>query len=214
MTDRVPQTQQDLQRQLQEQIQFIKSSALAFDSGFDAEAKRLAVSLRVLLHDTSSSRSLLSLLNLKNIKFYDTAVDYDPRNLATTWGLVIIKMTVGPTPQKPKYIAPLDNPSKASIPLVDFEIWWNKIVFADNQRRKLKRKDLILSAANQDGGAHVDPALDRPYADLSRSNSLGWLTFAAGDIQPMDDPTRAAIRQIAHEVLKSLIPGYTKTLEN
>lgn len=47
-----------------------------------------------------------------------------------------------------------------------------------------------------------------------KADSLGWLTFSAGDIQPMDDPTRAAIRQIAHEVLKSLIPGYTKTLEN
>jgi hypothetical protein len=211
MTDSIPQTQQDLERQLQEQIQLMELSASAFDSGYDAEAKRLAVSLRVLFHDTHKSHALLGLMNLKNIKFFDSAIDYDPDNFLTQCGLIAIVMSTSPTSQKSTYIAPLDSFEASR---VDFDTWWNKIVFVDNMRRTLTRKELILSAADQDGGAHVDPTLDQPYADLSRSNSLAWMSSSTGqNWLPMDDPTRAAIRQIAHEILKSLKPGYVKKPE-
>ena len=210
MTDSIPQTQQDLERQLQDQIQLMESSASSFVSGFDAEAKHLSLSVRVLLHDTRSSHSLLGLLNRKNIKFYDSSIDYDPANVLTHGGLVAMAIPATPDSHKPKYIALLDEVPMKPIPQVDFDTWWNKVVFVDRQRRPLTRKELVLAAADQDGGAHVDPALDQPYADLSRSNSLAWVSSSGGTQQPMDDPTRSAIRQIAHEVLKSLKTGYTK----
>jgi hypothetical protein len=106
--------------------------------------------------------------------------------------------------QQSRYVAPLDNGPKTSIPRVNFDTWWNKIVFVDNQGRKLTRKDLVLSVAEQDGGVHVDPGLNLLYAAVSRSNSLAWVTFSQGSLQPMGNPIPAAIRQITHEVLKSL----------
>jgi len=69
---------------------------------------------------------------------------------------------------------------------------------------------LILTAANQDGGAHVDPALDEVYADLSERNSLAWIANDGQGEHPMEGPEKVAIRQIAHEALKSLKPGYMK----
>jgi hypothetical protein len=47
---------------LAESIDFLNLSASSFDNGYEAEAKRLAVTLRVLLHDTAQSHSLLGLL--------------------------------------------------------------------------------------------------------------------------------------------------------
>jgi hypothetical protein len=46
----------------------------------DCGGERLAVSLRVLLHDTNTSHSLLGQLGKKNIKFVDAALDFDPKN--------------------------------------------------------------------------------------------------------------------------------------
>jgi len=60
----------------------MKASATAFDSGFEAEAKRLAVSLRVLLHDTNSSRALLDQLGVKNkLRFTETSEPMDQYSL-------------------------------------------------------------------------------------------------------------------------------------
>jgi hypothetical protein len=77
-------------------------------------------------------------------------------------------------------------------------------VVKDNKGRFFNRRELVLNIADTDGGAHVDPGLDAAYADLSRNNSLGW-NIVEGDVQrPFPPPTMACIRQIAHEVLKTL----------
>jgi hypothetical protein len=74
------------------------------------------------------------------------------------------------------------------------------------------RKDLVLSIANQDGGAHVDPQLDEDYAGLTRKNSIGWVAEIDGKIIPNEsNPALASIRQIAYKVLESLkrkLPEY------
>jgi hypothetical protein len=200
------QTYDELIAHLKEQIQFLLRSAKAYDEGFTSEAKRLATVIRVLLHDTSKSTSLLTQLNKKNISFYDTALDYDPANLLSTHGLIGIQYTTG-TPSDTGYIAPLDDgaPPRYLKGKVPFDDWWNKIVIVDKNKNKLTRKDLIISISNKDGGAHIDPELDKPYADLSRGDSLGWKFVINGaEIASATGPELASIRQICHELLKSL----------
>jgi hypothetical protein len=46
-------TPADVQVHLNEQLGFLERSVAAFDQGYEDEAKRLAVTLRVLLHDTT-----------------------------------------------------------------------------------------------------------------------------------------------------------------
>jgi hypothetical protein len=94
--------------------------------------------------------------------------------------------------------------------LTPFDTWWAAPVFVGKDRKMLTRKDLVLIAANQDGGAHVDPALDKKYDGLSKLNSMGLVAVENGKARPMEGPERAAIRQIAHETLKTLKPGYQK----
>ena len=210
MTDEVPQTQAELNTHLQERLRFLESSSGRFDAGDSAEAMELALSLRILLHDKGQSDSLLGSLNLKSIKFYDTAFDYNSNNHASYAGLIAVAHVRG---SEPKYIAPLDELPVKIIPQLDFDVWWNKpvfVVFIDQKTRQFTRKELILDVADQDGGAHVDQMIEKSYAELSRQNSLGWSFSTKEKEQLLGNPVPFAIRQIAHEVLKSLIPGYTK----
>ncbi len=65
----------DLENLLQEHLAFLQASAAAFDTGFEAEAKRMAVTLRVLLHDTAQSHSLMGQMKRKErSQWVDTAV--------------------------------------------------------------------------------------------------------------------------------------------
>ena len=207
------QTQQELEEHLRDQLDFLTSSADAFDLGRESEAKRMAVAIRVLVHDTGKSSSLLGQLGRKSVPFCDSACPLTPNSKTTHSGLAFIEMTFEPEPAT-RYVAFLDGGTDAPA-FVDFDTWWNAPVFVDSTDRRLSRRDLVLSLSNRDGGAHVDRALEPTYADLSRNNSMGWIsTLGHGQeekVEPLGGPERAAVRQICHEVLKTLVPGYAKS---
>ena len=198
------QSLEELQQHLKDTVQALELSGRAFDEGFEGEAKRLAVAIRVLVYDTSYSKSLLGQLELKTISFYDTCAPRPNHAYITYSGLTATDIT----PQGATYVALLDNLPPDRPPYwASFDQWWNRVIFVDQRRNETSRKDLILAVANKDGGVHVDPVLDEKYANLSRRNTLGWrFSNAKGDV-PLEGPEKAAIRQIAHEVLKSLNPA-------
>lgn len=200
---RVSHTKEELLGYLQEQIGFLISSTNSYDSGFEGEAKRLAVVIRVLVHDTSKSTSLLTWLHAKDIGFYDSGVDYEPEHSISHSGLAIMEFS----PSGARYCAPLDDlpPESSKDKKVSFDEWWNKVVYADDEQNILTRKHLVLNVANKEGGAHIDPKLDEAYANLSRFNSPAWKFIRNGVPEDFkNSPVLANIRQIAHEVLKIL----------
>jgi hypothetical protein len=91
---------------------------------------------------------------------------------------------------------------------VPFTQWWEEEVFQHPDGSGLSRKELVLNAADTDGGAHVDPQLNETYARFSRENAMGLCADAAG--KPIHGATQAAIRQIAHETLRTLDASYRK----
>jgi hypothetical protein len=199
----------ELRAHLEEQLGFLERSAGAFDNGFDGEAKRLATTIRILVHDTSQSNSLLSQLSLlHSTDFIDTALPFLPGNVASYSGLI----SLARLGEKSQFIPHLDEgprPHRA----ISFSDWWKSIVVVDGDGRAISRMQLILTAANQDGGTHVDPSLDSVYYDLAKKNSLNWFAGDGVNWLAIQGAERASIRQIAHEVLKTLRPGYTKTSE-
>lgn len=206
---RVPVGADDLEQHLREQIEFLESSAAGFDAGTVSEAKRLAARLRVLLHDKGrNSHSLLGQLGLKSGNFLSSG---NPPMEGTQGGHCGLASV------------PLSGPKKGTFqPLLDeagprvwkpFEEWWGEVVIIDREGAELTREDLVLIAANQDGGAHVDPSVDQRYSDLTKKNSVGMLSIANGKSVPIIHAERAALRQIAHEVLVTVCPGYTKAPE-
>lgn len=199
-------TQDQLREHLREQIGFLKASAVSFDAGHTGEAKRMAVTLRVLLHQTAVSHSLLGLLGIRQQEFVDSAYDYNPRNLLSHHGLV--GMSICNTGAS--YVAFLDDSQRINQRLV-FSKWWDKLIIVDQAGGKLTRKQLVLAMSNQDGGAHVDPSLDEVYHNLKLNNSLGWIVVRhenSGTEYGLADAELFSVRQIAHEVLRTLDPEY------
>lgn len=206
---KIPQSKKELLGHLENQIEFLESSAHSYDQGCDAEAVRMAVAIRILVHNSSQSKSLLTQLDIKHILFCDTASDYDPKNLFPHIGLAAIR--VG-GPGGAGYTAMLDDVhphrQKKKVP---FDNWWNKILISDKTRNQFTRKSLVLNVANTDGGAHIDPGLDKKYAELSRFNSMDWKVVVGGIENPFRDrPELVCIRQITHEVLKTLKDVFPK----
>ncbi|MGH8527833.1 MAG: hypothetical protein ACREXY_27520 [Gammaproteobacteria bacterium] len=189
---------------LEESEQFLERSAEAFDEGFEAEAKRLSVVLRVLLHDTNQSHSLLQQLRLKDrLTYLDSADPINPNNLMATPGLVLMRMTAEVNRAAGQYVAPLGMERPSGVRLVPFAGWWhNDVMKVDGT---WSRKQLVLTLANKEGGAHVDSSLDARYEDLAKHNGLGWMVNGPGEAAPFAGNVVAiGVRQIAYELLETL----------
>ena len=84
---------QVIEEQLGDQINFLKKSCNSYDNGETSEYKRMAIALRVLLHNRGSSKSLISQLSLDSIFFPSFSRPSNPRNLLTEINLALIEMT-------------------------------------------------------------------------------------------------------------------------
>ncbi len=201
-----PLSRDDLIEHLREQLAFLEASSGSYDAGFEGEAKRLGTVLRILVHDTERSASVLKQLGVKEaIRYLDTSEPINPRNLLATPGLVIMRMQSG---IGGSYVAPLGDRPAALVPRAKmFTPWWTAPVTRDRAGRLFSRQDYALALSNKEGGAHVDPKLTSAYAELSRNNSLGWLysddRFPQG--APFDNnPALPSVRLIAYEIVLSL----------
>lgn len=198
---KIPQTKNELLDHLKNQINFLRHAADRFDKGDQTEALIMATHIRTLLHDTKNSKSLLGQLDKKGILFHDMASDFDPNNLLPHHGLIQIEVGT----KRVGFHAGLDNvpPFKLNRK-VPFDSWWNKVILTDKERNRFTRKDIVLFVANKDGGAHIDPSLDEIFAKLSRLNSMEWRKVENGVDSPFERPDYPSVRQMAHEVLKTL----------
>ena len=205
----------DLQRKLRAQVDLLATLGEVFDGGRPVAALPLAVTIRVLVHDTSRSHGLLHQLGLvSGLRFSDTALHINPRNLFPTIGLTMMNMTTGPGLD---WVAPLDDLSPPRIhPPVPFNHWWNTPVVKDQMGNTWSRRDLVLHLANREGGAHIDPdAPDEALRALEEDNSVGW-TFidpVVGEgVAMLNGPIPPSVRQIAHELHRTLKPIVEGTL--
>lgn len=146
----------DWTTRLAEQEELLARSVSGYyDDGVQAEALRIATSLRVLVHETAASTPLLALAvpDYRRLTIVDCARRAGYTDEEVKSGLmVLMTLTMGMRPGRG--VVPLVALDGA--PLVDLETWWRgyalvygTIVFA--------RKDLVLVLANKAGGAHVDP---------------------------------------------------------
>lgn len=201
---RVKRPKSDLVRELQEQIALLRDACSRFDSGLEAVGKHIGLSLRVLLHEHGSSRSLLDQLKFRDSWFYDSAGPLYPNNLVPECNLVALKVDGKGGSYIPLIAASGGGPPRPYLQ-IPFAQWWNRPVCKDAYGARFNRQELISNVVNTDGGAHVDPVLDAAYEQFTRQNGLGWV-IRRGDIQVAlaGRPELACMRQIAHEVLLTM----------
>jgi hypothetical protein len=179
----------DFKEHLKKQIRFLERSAAAFDQGETDEAIRIAVCLRILFHDTNSQKSLLTRLDGWGIRLNSTASDIDEH---AQWTDQLSGL--GPDGVIPR----LDAFFPQTVHLA--KDWWEtQIVYVSPAIGRLTRRRVALTAADKDGGAHVDSHLTADYEALTTfwthgHDGEGWLV----------EPTHlTGLRQMAYEILHS-----------
>ena len=180
-----------------------------FDSGNEVVAISIATAIRVLVHDTERSMSLLTHLGRKNGQYLST--NFRAARETVHLGLVRrINVEVNDGRGGEAKYWPLCDERYFPTPrehftFVQFDNWWTERVF-ENQKSYLTRKDLVLAVVNKDGGAHFDTEVEERYDDFRKSWSGGSTLVGrrSGVKRGYDNiPIYPAIRQIGFELLHS-----------
>ncbi|MGH7750372.1 MAG: hypothetical protein ACREQ5_37205 [Candidatus Dormibacteria bacterium] len=130
-----------------------------------AEAVRISTAIRVLVHESGSSKPLLKQLqsNYLEIPIPDSKPANVDLRLSVFFLGIGVRMGPGATVSP---FSDLSAPFYRPGPLGD---WWRKVVMVfpkGGRRMEYTRKKIILILANQEGGAHVDPEADPDYVHL------------------------------------------------
>lgn len=190
----------EFKEHLSRHLRFIKKSCDSFDAGESDEALRIAVSLRVIFHDTISSTSLLTHLAVK-----------DSIKLASTFSFAETLTELSGGNFQAVAIYPIMMTSEGrKVPLKEWEIgswngveeWWNEIIWAEDGEN-YSRKDVVLSAANQDGGAHVDANPSYKTLKFRKGPSVSIKINGKPVPNALDNHHYALIRQISYEIQSS-----------
>jgi hypothetical protein len=204
----IEQTNEDLQNELKDQIRLLELHCKSYDEGHTYVARHIATLVRVLVHDTDSSHSLLGQLGIKQQNFFDSSQE-NIRVEEIKFIGAKSHLAGGGIGQNSQYIPYLDSTPHKPMGFVIFDDWWNRSVLIIDQRNIFSRSFIILKMANQAGGAHVDTKLDEKYYKLTKSNLMGVKTsFDGSEEKDMTGIELAIIRQIGHELLKTLKPNY------
>jgi hypothetical protein len=192
----------DLLAQLRRQLGFLQRSSASYDAGYLDEAIRIALTLRVLFHDTKNSRSLLRQLGRRDIQLLSSVEPFGP-NVVYAQGMGKTVIHAAHSGSSGAFVPNLGPYEGAH--LLSLDRWWQQVVLIQGGRQ-VQRVQLILAAANKDGGAHVDPALTPEYEALAAEGAFGHFHFkdALGERSwPVVNAHFVFLRQIGQEVLLS-----------
>lgn len=197
---------QDFQAHLGEQLDFVRSSIERYDAGTEHEAKRLSVPVRTLVHNTRRSTSLLQHIGVQEqLGWVDRGPPEPPANaIVISFGVCVVesRFDTGRT----RYVPAIGDLAPDRVhPPASFEDWWRRPILTDQHGNMFCRADLVLSVADQDGGAHIDAALNDKYKALSREDSLGLRQ--SQDLPIANSVVHASIRHIAEELLQTIEGG-------
>jgi hypothetical protein len=215
-----------LRQHLKEHLGFLDESGRLYDHGKEHEAKRLATSIRVLIHDTRKSHSLLHQLGVKSKITYWSVLLQEADLSCRSYMGIGISIGFGAVD---RYV-PILIPPQRQVP---FDKWWDDDPLIVEGTERLTRRRAVLALANKDGGAHVDPTLSDLDRRLLRTDLMGWQAMTVTASHPttvkeeslnvdgqkmvmrvthleggqttvessdLKSPTGAAVRQIAHEL--------------
>lgn len=201
-----------------EQMKLLSKSCKEYNNGDESEIKRISVSLRNLLKDKNRDISALSHLNKKkSLRYWDSSTKnegmsnfiIDSMVNSTVWvldiymGLVIKRITGIDGVYKYHFKPLLYQPNWQRNDTLDFNGWYEQIIYHDPAGSSLTREDLILSIAEQDGGNHFDLKVNNKYYQFKQKDSLKLFVNGENVIFE-NNPAFTSLRQIAHEFSETI----------
>jgi tetratricopeptide (TPR) repeat protein len=182
--------------QLTRQLGYLSRSSQLFDLGYTDEAIRIATSLRVLFHDGVGNRknqgSIIKLLGKPTIHLISTSSGTTTPDSETIFYDRYMHLR-GNIPPWKDYL-------KRKTSLATLAEWWTQVIFVVD-RKAVTRKDLVLWAAEKDGGAHSDSQNHETYEAVMGM----WIAHAGPQSQPAPVAPQHlfALRRFALEILAS-----------
>lgn len=194
----------ELQKQLKRQLKFLEKSSMEYDNGNFEEALRIAVSLRVLFHDTISSTSIFNYLEQKDKIYIPSTLKSIEEQEKYFLQQLNMKITTFDPP-----IMMVDGERKPPFgswninKLLPVESWWNEKILRINDA-EYSRKDIVCLSANQDGGAHLDLKI-KPKTKLLKKGTgrVKYKVGGSGAEKQLEDNHFLFLRQFAYEVLSA-----------
>jgi len=209
-----------LEEKLEQGVELLTLSCEQFDKGSVAVAVQIATQLRVLVHDTDKSHSLLQQLGIKNsLQYSDSSIKHRGISFlhiehmsnqvisisdSIYAGLLIKKMSNGDREHFPTLdFAPLLEANLHDTTKVDFDTWYTGQTMFECMGLKMTRKDIIYMLANREGGAHVDLRYSDAYKYFKEPTMLN-ITINGLKACFRQNPVYVSVRQIAWELMESL----------
>lgn len=225
---------QDFLDDLNEQVQLISDYCTFLDQGKIHYSKPLATAIRVLVHQTGSSTSLLKHLDvLENMNFLSTSKKYE------TDDEIIFLMTLITAAEKVKIkrnkivkrefiFVPNLNSNIHKPSRLNYKDWYeNEKVLISNEihddglihlytpeseRLIASRKSVINFFANKDGGAHVDIKSEKSLYRLSKNmSSFDYVdkkplnTYKPGDRHVPGEPIKYSLQATLRQIAHELL---------
>lgn len=211
----------ELEEKLGQALELLALSCEQFDRGSIVAAVQIATQLRVLVHDTKASTSLLKQLGIKDTLHYtDSSIKHHGgisfwhiENISNQViemgdgvyaGLLRKKMANGDREHFPTLdFAPLKEANLHDTHKVDFDTWYTGQTMFECLGLKMTRKDIICTLANKEGGAHVDLNYSADYNYFKEPTMLD-ININGTRACFRQNPVYVSARQIAWEVMESL----------
>lgn len=189
--DQTPMVNPSLAAQLKRQLNFLKTSCALYDEGLTDEAIRIAVTIRVLLHQSKKSDSLLTLMGVHDrIKIISIVTPGSHEGAALFDGVSVLGLS-----------GLLPNLNMARAALVTTSEWWETVLITSEPGTHHTRRSIVLDTANKDGGAHVAKTLPLDYEQLR--TGIYSLARSDGAVRDLSDHHFIALRVMAAELLSS-----------
>jgi hypothetical protein len=199
-----------LNERLEEQRHLLAKSIAGFASGDLAEAVRLAIAMRVLVHETGSSKPLLGQLtpNYLQLEILDRKPTKEERAPPGTQSAVIMSVPISVQISDQGVFLNSKLDVEAYAPSI-LGRWWTRPCLVLPGLGGLSRKEIVLGFADKEGGAHVDINLSPRYRQLieSKQFQIGW---TAEGVTPLN-LSRYMTAQAAVELLDCVNRNFPET---
>jgi hypothetical protein len=195
----VTMTTVDFKAHLRKQIGFLARSCEAFDAGHVDESIRIATIVRVLVHQTKNSTSLFKHLNATTINLLSTTKVANPR---TVFAMNMGTVTIGGDGITSYYPSLGEAIHKELVPVSK---WWDQVIIVSHPVR-LSRRNIVLGAANNDGGAHVAAVLEAGYKEMKDEGFMNMVLSTSdrtSTSRTLENTHLVCLRQMGYELLHS-----------
>lgn len=165
-----------LRERLDEQHHLLKKSIKDFTSGDLAEGVRLAIALRILIHETGNSKALLGQItpNYLQLQIPDRRKENEAKEKLPpgTHSVVVMSVPISvKITAEGTFLDPHLDPAGYELSIVGK--WWTRddcLILPG--LGGFSRKEIVLGLADKEGGAHVDINLAPKYRQLTSSKQL------------------------------------------